>query len=204
MQSPVASQILLDGYIENNRIRKKWLIAQMFQYGLNDELFVRHFIQDKPYSYEWLTAKRSVSSERVRNKNNFTETVRQFFTDDVLQKMQTHYLNNIDEHIRQKIKFNKQIKTSTIHLFVEQNPMSLNIPKSDVWFNAFKGSGAYHTMSELIKYHSCRFTINNKQLNIYESLSQLEQLTDRCCGNYELLWITMQNLIIANKERILA
>ena len=41
--------------------------------------------------------------------------------------------------------------------FIKKYPMDIRLMKSEAWKNAFKGAGAYYTMDNMIKFHSCNF-----------------------------------------------
>jgi hypothetical protein len=50
-----------------------------------------------------------------------------------------------------------------------------NTPKSKAWFDAYKGSGAYFSMKNLIMYHNCSIFNGNLGYNMYESMNILKE-----------------------------
>ncbi|MCD8252724.1 MAG: ubiquitin carboxyl-hydrolase [Phocaeicola dorei] len=65
-----------------------------------------------------------------------------------------------------------QFYSATQNFNNERIRMAWNTPQSNAWINAFKGSGAYFTMQNLIRFHNCiAFDDTGKRLDKYQSLA---------------------------------
>lgn len=85
---------------------------------------------------------------------------------------------------------------------IETCPMPCELAKASAWKNAFKGSGAYYTMDNMIKFHNCYWfkTIDDKKspLSTAESLEMLEQTTSNLKSEYYKLYAIMCDFIDNN------
>lgn len=75
--------------------------------------------------------------------------------------------------------------------------------QSAVWFDAYKGSGAYYTCDNLIRFHKC-VAINDegKKLGKYQSLYLLEEKAEIYCNEGWRLFGFMKKLLEDNKVNI--
>lgn len=86
--------------------------------------------------------------------------------------------------------------------FAKNCPMPKDLEKSKAWINAFKGAGAYYTMTELVKFHGFRLSVNNTPCDLYESLSMIEKKTNECDGIYSDLYDFMEMFIETNPQSL--
>ena len=85
-----------------------------------------------------------------------------------------------------------------VEQFMKSCPLIKTFAKSSEWKNAFKGSGAYYTMDNMIKFHNCHFHIGDKILTMNESLSYLEQKTKEYTSEYYRLYALMRQFVSDN------
>lgn len=166
----IEQQIMDDGYIQNQRLSRPWIPAQMMRH-INS--FNTHFIKRKPYIYQWTVALTEL------NKPGDAK----FFTPHLIRQMASHYLkNSASKSPKAKLtrqKAYKIMKTTDARELTAQLPTFINLVRSEniakcpEWCQAFKNNGAYNTMVELIKFHNCRLFKNGAALDIYESLDEL-------------------------------
>lgn len=82
----IEMQIWSDGYIQTDKLQRKWLVSQMLKYASGESDFNKHFFADKPYVYEWHT---TLNEIHRLSKMSMTETRMQpcFFTASVIEHM---------------------------------------------------------------------------------------------------------------------
>ena len=85
-----------------------------------------------------------------------------------------------------------------VEIFMKNCPLVKTFAKDSAWKNAFKGSGAYYTMDNMIKFHDCGFFINGQKLPMTESLKYLEQKTTEYFGEYYRLYALMRQFVSDN------
>lgn len=108
----VETMIMQDGYLSENRLRKRWLIAQMMHEAHYEKVsWWAEFVECKPYRYQWETLLRELKRIRKMKKSlltiSATENVptdmvkmleddirisEQFFNRKLAEKMLTQYL----------------------------------------------------------------------------------------------------------------
>lgn len=78
---------------------------------------------------------------------------------------------------------------NAIHLFMFKVPMNVKIAKCPEFINAFRGTGAYYTLENLIKYHNCKLycyankDVDDDTLKAYSksaAIKKLIALRDEC------------------------
>ena len=92
-------------------------------------------------------------------------------------------VNDIDTFLHRQHNISKRVYykklNSLLSDFCEIAEFPPETEKSQAWITAFKNSGAYFTIENLIKYHGCRFYINNQACNVFDSLKELENITNK-------------------------
>ncbi len=144
-------------YVEDELIYRKDKVT-----GLPDKSHYKHTCKGNPYV-------------RLQNKDIFvSDLMRKVYYP--LQELANTMLNTPSYEVLYKtiVKFNKTRK----HLV-------LNTKQSTVFINAYKGSGAYFTMRNLIMFHNVRFRIGGKYSSEYQSLNHLEGLAKDCAIHEE-------------------
>lgn len=97
----------------------------------------------------------------------------------------------------------KELYKSMLEL-MKNCPMSCKIMKSYAWKNAFKGTGAYYTMDNMIKFHNCKWYDYSASdgkcvpLSTNKSLQKLEETTNNCVNEYYKLYAIMCKFIDDN------
>mgnify|MGYP006874102475 CR=1 FL=1 len=95
---------------------------------------------------------------------------RNIFVSDLYVKLYNP-LHQAVERIR-RAKNAAQLCCATQNFNNERIRMAWKTPQSNAWLNAFKGSGAYFTMQNLIRFHNCiAFDDTGKRLEKYQSLA---------------------------------
>lgn len=199
----IEEKILNDGFIYNDNISRKWLVVQALRH--NDFVkkpFDQYFIDKKPYKYEWATATNEIKTLSKISDPTELKLREKFFNNKTIQKMLDHYkntvlinknpsstkqimgiVNDIDTFLYQQHNIPKRVYYKKLNLllsdFCEIAEFPPETEKSQAWITAFKNSGAYFTIENLIKYHGCRFYINNRTCDIFGSLKELDDITNK-------------------------
>lgn len=175
--------ILQNGYIPNENLYRKQITAQILRhskYDNTEQNFDECFIHQKSFDFTWKTAAEEI---HVLSKMHGQELLQRerFFNRNVIINMLIEYHNNsnhtdIDKCIKQLQKATDYSKIDHIFSkFTKCHKFENNMPKSNAWILAFKNSGAYYTMNNLIKFYNCNFyDKNNKPLTMQQSVIQLE------------------------------
>lgn len=71
-----------------------------------------------------------------------------------------------------------------------------DVPES--WYNAYKGSGAYFTMKNLIMFHHCKFHVNGQILDRESSIEYLKKINFDRSTTGDLMLSTMKKLMDDN------
>lgn len=84
--------------------------------------------------------------------------------------------------------------------FMATCPMHLKMPKPNAWKNAFKGTGAYYTMDNMIKFHHCHWMLKSHylMLPLSASLAELEKAVEETKGEYYRLYAMMCDFVAYN------
>lgn len=180
------SAILSQGFVDDHRLWRRWVMAQMFRTYVNGGMkaFEDRFFRRKPYHYEWDVAERDVAAV-VRMSGYDAESRGRFFSASVIRSMMEHYANEVDSVI---VRDGGELTTGdrvrnfvaarlpddrisgdgllrAVRDFRRKFPTGLTIAsphcrwqpsKSEAWKNAFMASGAYYTMDNMVKFHGCR------------------------------------------------
>ena len=202
-QFSIEEKIISDGFLQNEKLKRKWIIGQLQKYYIipNDpNLFDEHFFKNKPYHYMWTVLLREIKMmSKIEKSRNLTKTEKQkiikqkeiFINKNLILAM----LNDFDHQSKQtessfieKTKNNIENSRSyseiekQVEIFIKKiNPKKYHyFKKPEIWKNAFKRIGLYHTFEEIIKYQNYRFSENdtiNESLNTLSTLLQETDLT---------------------------
>ena len=126
------------------------------------------------------------------------------------------FVNLIVQHVNTKPGVKKMYKTMCDYVrnFIDIMPMKVtsdrcSLKKSKAWINAFKGSGAYYTLENLIKYHGCDLYNNDVKIadaGTTEAVDALNKLREDLLQeevesgeeSYYRLFATLRNTIEHN------
>lgn len=210
----IETMILNDGYIYNSKLWRQNITSQFLRhcYNKNTSLknaFISYFIKQKPYAYIWETTTNEIKALSKIKDNNELKQRSRFFNKDVVLDICRQHKTTQNKSYAQKInmitnaenyKSIAKIMTS-MHCFFGSTKPAYN-KKPIAWQNAFIGSGIYHTMNHLIKFYNCRIYINDKPLNLYDSLDYLEKMTDDHKDNYINMFDIMETFLSQNKQKL--
>lgn len=197
--SPIEKMILSDGFLQNEQLKRKWIIGQIYRYYIVSDTandFTNHFFKNKPYSYIWTVLLREIKMlKKIEKSRNLNGKEKQrnikrkeiFINKSLIINMLNDYdkQSNYDNHsITEQTK--NAVKTSRSYSYIEKcitdflkkvNPSKhKNFQKPDIWQNAFVGNGLYYTLEDMIKYQGYRFSENE---SMYESLKTLDKLIQK-------------------------
>lgn len=98
----IEQQILDDGYIPNNNIWRRWIMAQMLRHykdpATGADTFNAYFIKNKPYMYQWTTLLNEINAVKRMSLDSTDRSIRlTFFNKDLLVHMLTSYRDVISK-----------------------------------------------------------------------------------------------------------
>lgn len=96
-KDPIEESIRNDGYIENNHLYRRWVMAQMLRHFRNEKdpaAFDHYFISGKPYKYAWET---TLNEMKVMKHLHGEELIKRerFFNLDVVKEMANEYYEQV-------------------------------------------------------------------------------------------------------------
>lgn len=219
---PIFNQIIEQGTVPNNRLFRRWVMAQMFhmmsytQYRSKEPEGVTYMIHRLGYEYQWKMLMDELYAQMKmegRDTVNFLDRNRWFNT-EVVVAMAHDYVTQLNKRIdTMKVKKCKGVpykRISNRNIFVADlqtkiynplhlaitsikqaksaaqlyvatknfNDMRIKMPwdttQSNAWVDAYKGSGAFFTMQNLIRFHNCvAIDDAGKRLDKFQSLAFL-------------------------------
>ena len=92
-KDPVEESIRNDGYIENNHLYRRWVMAQMLRHFRNEKdpaAFDHYFISGKPYKYAWETTLNEMKAMKHLHGEELIKRER-FFNLEVVKEMANEY-----------------------------------------------------------------------------------------------------------------
>lgn len=102
----IEKSILNDGYIPNNQLWRRWIMAQMLRHYKDENgnsNFDSYFVSGKPYRYQWETILNEIKALRHLSGQELIDRER-FFNMDVIKAAAKDYEKRIDFYIRKKAK----------------------------------------------------------------------------------------------------
>ncbi len=205
----IGKKIVDGGYISNWKLFRRWVMAQMFHYLRQMESGRYNFnqlLQAHGYEYQWSMLERELNAQvkmlRHGDFENFKMRNR-WFNGNVAYNMAMDYLTAlrayVDNDLTYRIGKNKKVYmpivkmagdmkdattvTSLLTLVrrfnVERKHLYFCTKQSDAFISAYKGSGAYFTMRNLIMFHDARFKdANGNAFSREQSLLEVESEAD--------------------------
>ena len=98
----VEESIRNDGYIENNHLYRRWVMAQMLRHFRSEKdpaAFDHYFVSGKPYKYAWETTLNEMKAMKHLQGEELIKRER-FFNLDVVKKMANEYNEQVKAYIR--------------------------------------------------------------------------------------------------------
>lgn len=92
-KDPIEESIRNDGYIENNHLYRRWVMAQMLRHYRNEKdpaAFDHYFISGKPYKYAWETTLNEMKAMKHLHGEELIKRER-FFNLEVVKEMANEY-----------------------------------------------------------------------------------------------------------------
>lgn len=92
-KDPIEESIRNDGYIENNHLYRRWVMAQMLRHFRNEKdpaAFDHYFISGKPYKYAWETTLNEMKAMKHLRGEELIKRER-FFNLEVVKEMAKEY-----------------------------------------------------------------------------------------------------------------
>lgn len=217
---PLFALIAEQGTVPNNRLFRRWVMAQMFRmlayvpYKRYNPSGVTAAIHNLGYEYQWKMILNELHAQMKmerRDPVNFADRNR-WFNAKVVELIAEDYINKLKERIKEskdyKCKSIPYKRVAGRDIFVSdlnsklyyplhnaaryigyaknatqlydavrkfnalRIKMKWDTPQSKVWVDAFKGSGAFFTMQNLIRFHGCvAYDDNGKRLDKQISLA---------------------------------
>lgn len=98
----IEQSIIQDGYIPNNNIWRRWIMAQMLRHyqdpNTGADTFNKYFIKDKPYSYQWKVLINELKAIKRMSPDSPERKMRlQFFNPTLCLQMLYDYNGLIDQ-----------------------------------------------------------------------------------------------------------
>lgn len=200
---PIFNQIIEQGTVPNNRLFRRWVMAQMFHmmsytpYGSKLPEGVTYMIHRLGYEYQWKMLMNELYAQMKmegRDIVNFSDRNRWFNT-DVVVAMAQDYVAKLKKRVDamkekrckgvpykriggrnifvsdlqvkvyyplnmaitriEQAKSAAQLYAATKKFNDMRIKMAWDAPQSNAWVDAYKGSGAFFTMQNLIRFHNC-------------------------------------------------
>lgn len=174
----IRESIKEDGYVKNTKGHRRFITAQMFRM-LNHKGGYTAALNNLPYGYQWdmlmggkydgASELKTIAHLEKADKEAFEERT-MFFNKDVIIAMLDDYKRELIcrsftyDALRVDIvkdALNKAHDYADIYLIMLEwyksyyRKLPTHTAKSKVWVDAYKGSGAYYTLMNLVKYHDC-------------------------------------------------
>lgn len=100
-KDPIEESIRNDGYIENNHLYRRWVMAQMLRHFRNEKdpaAFDHYFISGKPYKYAWETTLNEMKAMKHLQGEELIKRER-FFNLEVVKEMANEYNEQVKSYI---------------------------------------------------------------------------------------------------------
>lgn len=98
---PIEKSIRNDGYIENNHLYRRWVMAQMLRHFRNEKdpaAFDHYFVSGKPYKYAWETTLNEMKAMKHLQGEELIKRER-FFNLEVVKEMANEYNEQVKSYI---------------------------------------------------------------------------------------------------------
>lgn len=118
------------------------------------------------------------------------------FNADIDKKIYAPLMRDIGKMIVAK---NYKTMYITLSAFMKKMiRLPYDTPKSKAWFDAYKGSGAYYTLKNLIMFHNCKVFLDYYPLTTEESMVVLKNRLDEYKGEGWRMFALMKKVIKDN------
>lgn len=117
-KDPVEESIRNDGYIENNHLYRRWVMAQMLRHFRNEKdpaAFDHYFVSGKPYKYAWETTLNEMKAMKHLQGEELIKRER-FFNLEVVKEMANEYNEQVKDYIR-KLPVKNRVKNGKLECY---------------------------------------------------------------------------------------
>ena len=186
------------GNIQNIRLERKWLVSEVlkcfksnnsYEYALHE--FEKKFFDKKPYSYSWETLRNELKRivhiyrgrEQQKRLNFFNINTLHAMINDYTTCIEPNDLNDYEKNLIDQLGSVHSTKHAVYCLdkFIQKNMHICQLPKSKVWEESFKRSGAYNTIEYLVRHHDAECDLTHlKQKTGNELFATLTNLLKTC------------------------
>lgn len=117
-KDPIEESIRNDGYIENNHLYRRWVMAQMLRHFRNEKdpaAFDHYFVSGKPYKYAWETTLNEMKAMKHLYGEELIKRER-FFNLEVVKEMANEYNEQVKSYIR-KLPVKNRVKNGKLECY---------------------------------------------------------------------------------------
>lgn len=128
-KDPIEESIRNDGYIENNHLYRRWVMAQMLRHFRNEKdpaAFDHYFISGKPYKYAWETTLNEMKAMKHLRGEELIKRER-FFNLEVVKEMANEYHEQVKRCIA-KLPRKRKVKNGEV-VYYSKIPYGKEIKK---------------------------------------------------------------------------
>lgn len=171
--------------VEELRVQVKLVVNDPENYAIRSQWFTKQLVLTMAMRYLNELLPEYIDSLQVRHcKGKEYKRIKgtDYFVVDIPNRIYKP-LNTALSSIR-KAKDAAQLYLATKKFYDSMITLTWNTPNDKAWCDAYKGAGAYYTMSNLIQFHDCRIiTKEGKVLSEDDSLEYIRQAsTVHCTG----------------------
>ena len=178
----IRQSIKQDGYVKNTKGHRRFITAQMFRM-LNAKGGYTAALNAMPYQYQWdmllggqydgASELKTIAHLEKADREAFEERT-MFFNKDVIYAMLDHYKKTVQRFYKGATENEIGVRIDKVKGAIEVAPDYYTVyqtllywykryymvvpnksQKCPEWVDAYKGSGAYYTLMNLVKYHYC-------------------------------------------------
>ena len=182
---PIFQAIIIQGTIPNRQLFRRWVMAQMFRiiyittntHGAYKPIGVSEVIRNMGYEYQWKMLNNELYAQHKMMQNGDVDkriNGQNIFVDDFDKKVIKPLLFAV--HKIQHAENTYELWHSVQEFNKRRIKMHWGTPQNAAWLDAYKGSGAFFTMQNMIRFHNCVIIDDNgKTLSKNASLAFLNK-----------------------------
>lgn len=196
----IAAQIKEDGYLENKKLFRRWVMAQMFRMlgytsKRGDNGYNGYLKQKYSYKYQFEMMLDELKVLAILQKEDPAEFEfrTQFFNKNVVYKICNEHIKLMDRVFRydqdktsrQRVRIERLRRTDNYSKVLENykdfyadlGSTYKDWSKIKAWKDAFKGAGSAYTLLNLVRFHDCAIHNGDAELKGEEAVAYI---TDKC------------------------
>jgi len=194
---PIFQAIIIQGTIPNRQLFRRWVMAQMFRiiyiatntHGAYKPIGVSEVIHSMGYEYQWKMLNNELYAQHKMMQNGDVDNLKLRKCKGIPYKRingQNIFVDDFDKKVIKPLLFavhkiqHSENTYELWHSVQEFNKrrikMHWDTPQNAAWLDAYKGSGAFFTMQNMIRFHNCVIIDDNgKTLGKNASLAFLNK-----------------------------